>query len=793
MLKNHLKIAWRNLKRNPMFSSLNILGLSIGLAGAFLIYFWVSDELIVDKFHANSERLYQIMERSTENGEIMVREHTQGPLAEALEKDVPEVEKAVTVMDLGKFGMRFTFKNGENLFKAEGLFAETTFFEVFSFPLVQGSSSQALLEKDAMVISENLAKKLFGSVEKAVGQQMEYDSFGQKSTAKVTGVFQDVPNGSTLKFDYVGTKQKLLEDVWPNGQVWTNEGANTYVLLRPNVDINAFDKKIENFIAKYEESTSFTLLTRKFSDAYLMGNYENGIQKGGRITYVRLFSLIAILVLVIACINFMNLSTARVSRRFKEIGIKKTVGGTKKNLIVQFLTESLFLTFLSLIVAMILVIALIPIFNFITGKELGSHFNFDDLLIISMVALLTGLLAGSYPAFYLSGFSPLATLKGKFQGKWGELFVRKGLVVFQFMASLVLIISVLVIGRQIDFAFTKPLGYQKENLIQIDLEGKAFQDPEVLFRQLENINGVLSIGGISETIVREDGGSATYGLEWPGKNEEVKTNFIVRGIDERLIGTLGIEMDEGAGFSEDLGSPESYLVFNKEAIRLMGLEDPVGKKVRLWGEEKTILGVMGDFHTASVMQTISPIVFRYTPRNLEKAMIRIKPGAEPEAIEGIKDIYNEYNPGYTFNFSFMDRTVEALYISEQRILGLTRYFAYMAIFISCLGLFGLAAFNTEMRIKEIGIRKVLGSSSFGILKLLSSDFIKLVLMSILIATPIAWYLMRDWLLKFEYRIDMGWFVFVGAGLLTLLIALTTISFQAIKAANTNPVKSLRTE
>ncbi len=792
MLKNHLKIAWRNLKKNPLFSLLNILGLSTGLAGALLIYFWVTDELMVDKFHGNDSNLYQIMEQSVENGEVRVLEHTQGPLADALENDLPEVQNAVTVMNLGKLGTGVTFKNEENLFKAEGLFAESTFFQVFSFPLIYGSSKQVLLDKDAIVISENFAKILFGSVEKAINQNVEYDIFGEKSIAKIAGVFADVPNRSTLKFDYVATKQKLLEDIWTNGQVWGNTGPDTYVLLKPNTDVTAFDKKIENFITKYDKETSFTLFTRKFSDAYLKGNYENGIQSGGRITYVKLFSFVAVLVLLIACINFMNLSTARVSRRCKEIGIKKTLGGTKKNLVVQFLIESLFLTFLSFLIAIVLVIILIPAFNFITGKEFDFKFTPNDGLIILLMALLTGLLSGSYPAFYLSGFSPLSSLKGKFQSKWGELFTRQGLVVFQFMASLVLIISVLVISKQINYAFTKPMGYLKENLVQVDLEGKAFQDPEVLFHRLEALEGVVSVGGISETIIREDGGSSTYGIDWPG-DDGANIDFVLRGIDEKLISTLNIEMVEGEGFSKDLGTPESYLLFNEEAIRLMGLKNPVGTKVKLWGEDKTILGVMKDFHTASVMQTISPIVFRYTPKNLEKAMIRIKPGAERDVIQGIDDLYNSYNPGYGFNFSFMDQAIEAQYLSEKRILSLARYFAFMAIFISCLGLFGLAAFNTEMRVKEIGIRKVLGSSAFGILKLLSSDFIKLVLLAILIATPISWYLMKDWLLQFAYRIEIGWIVFLVASILAILLAIATISFQAIKAIRSNPVKSLSAE
>lgn len=775
-----------------MFSLLNILGLSTGLASAFLIYLWVSDELLVDKFHANDERLYQIMEKSTENGEIRIHESTQGPLADALEKDLPEVEKALTVMNLGKLGTGISFKNGENLFKAEGLFAESSFFEIFSFPLIYGSSSIALSDKDALVISENFAIKLFGSVQKAIGQEVAYDVFGKKMMAKVTGVFKDTPNHSTLKFDYVATKQKLLEDIWTNGQVWSNEGPDTYVLLAPNVDVIAFDKKIEKFLSKYDEHTTFNLFTRKFSDAYLKGNYENGMQSGGRITYVKLFSIVALLVLLIACINFMNLSTARISKRFKEIGIKKTIGGTKKMLVVQFLVESLFLTFLSLLIAMVLVIVLIPAFNFITGKELSFLYTWNNLLVVLLATFLTGLISGSYPAFYLSGFRPITTLKGTFQGKVGELFIRKGLVVFQFMASLVFIISVLVISKQINFAFTKPLGYQKENLLQIDLEGKAFQEPELLFRQLETIEGVMSVGGISETLVREDGGSSTYGIEWPG-SKEANIDFILRGIDENLLSTLNIEMAEGEVFSENLGAPESYVLFNEEAIRLMGLQNPVGTKIKFWGEDKTILGVMKDFHTASVMQTISPVVFRYTPQNLEKTMVRIQPGREREIIEGINEVYAKYNPGFNFNFTFMDKTIEAQYLSQERILSLTRYFAFLAIFISCLGLFGLAAFNTELRIKEIGIRKVLGSSSFGILKLLSSDFLKLILVSIAIASPVAWYLMKDWLLQFAYTIEIGWTIFVMAGTLAILIALVTISFQALKVAAANPVKSLRTE
>ncbi|WP_228236566.1 ABC transporter permease [Allomuricauda sp. M10] len=793
MIKTHLKIAWRNLRRNPLFSLINILGLSTGLASAFLIFFWVTDEMTVDTFHENDPRLYQILMRSEENGVIKIHEGTQGPLAEALEKDLPEVEDAVSVMNLEREGMAITFSDEENTFKTEGLFANKNFFNVFSFPLIRGSIDQVLQDKDAIVVSENFALKLFGSVDEALNRQIKYSFFGKEQSGKITGVFEDVPSNSTMKFSFVGTKKKLLEDLWTNGKEWYNTGPQTYLVLKPGADIATFNKKIDRFVDKYLDGNMFSLFTRKYSDAYLKGNYVDGIQSGGRITYVRLFSFIAILVLLIACINFMNLSTARVSRRFKEIGIKKTVGGTKRTLVVQFLTESIFLTCLSLILALLLVFLLIPAFNYVSGKELDLQLIFQNAPLLILATLLTGLISGSYPAFYLSGFSPLATLKGAFKTHGGELFTRKGLVVFQFMASLVLIISVLIINNQLNFALTKPIGYQKDNIVQIDLEGKAYDNIPFFFDEIEKIEGVERVGGLSQSIVREDGGSSTYGIDWAGKPADLEVDFIVRNVDKTLTQTLNIEMVEGEPFNEKLGSPESYVLFNEEAIRIMGLENPVGQKINLWGEDKTILGVMKDFHTASVMQPISPVVFKYSPNNLALAMVRIHSGSEMKTIENLKRLYTDYNPGYNFNFTFQDQMFNAQYSSEQRILSLSKYFAILAVFISCLGLFGLAAFNNEMRVKEIGVRKVLGSSTYAILQLLFLDFLKLVLIAILIATPVAWYLMSGWLQQFAYRTNIGWAVFAIASILTILIALATVSFQAIKAASANPVKSLRTE
>ena len=793
MWKNHLKIAWRNIKKKPLFSLINIVGLATGMACAFLIYMWVQDEMNTDKFHKNDARLYQIMEKSTENGQLLVHDGTQGLLAEALERDLPEVEEAVTVMNLDKEGMEITFKKDENIFKSAGVFASPNFFEVFTFPLLQGTKSQVLDEKDNVVVSKNLAEKLFGSVENAVDKNVEYNFFGNDHIARISGVFDEVPENSTLRFDYVFTKSKLLDDFWTNGKDWGNTGPETYVLLKPHTNVGNFNEKVAHLIDNYNKGNIFTIFLRKYSDAYLHNKYENGIQQGGRITYVRLFSIIAILVLIIACINFMNLSTARVTSRFKEIGIKKVVGTSRQTLIIQFLTESIFLSFFSMLLAIGLVLLLMPVFNYITGKDLSVEISVSNVLLLISLTLITGLFAGSYPAFYLSGFTPLTTLKGNFKSRGGELFIRRGLVIFQFTASIILIISVLIINKQVNYALDKPIGYNKENIVHFDLEGKSYENNSSFFDALRSIPGVVNAGGINQTLIREDGGSSTYGISWPGKQEGTMIDFLIRGIDANLMETLKIEMTEGKPFSKDLGALDSYVLFNESAIKAMNLKNPVGKRVVVWGEERTILGVMKDFHTGSVIQSIPPLAFHYRPHEATLAMVRITPEDERTTLENIRTFYEDYNPGYPLDFKFLNETYQAQYTSEQHVLKLASYFAYMAILISCLGLLGLAAFNAELRRKEIGIRKVLGSSSIGILKILTIDFLKLIGVSILVAIPVAWYLMKEWLSKFEYKIGMDWYLFILAGLLAIIVAIVTVSLQGLKAALSNPVNSLRAE
>lgn len=793
MLKHILTIAFRSIKKHKSSFAINLTGLSTGLAFAFLLYLWVQDERGIDKFHANDDRLYQVMEKSTENGIIRIQDHTQGPLSEAMEKDLPEVENAVTVMNLSKEGMDITMKNGEKTFKSAGIFSGEAFFKVFTFPLIYGNAATILKEKNNIAISEDLAGKLFGAADAALGKTLEWNAFGKNHLSSVTGVFKNVSASSTLKFDVVFTKRKLLEDLWQNGLQWWNTGPETYVLLKEGVNLTAFNKKIERYIDKYDKDNHFSLFVRKYSDAYLYGKYEEGKQAGGRITNVRLFSVIAVLLLIIASINFMNLSTAKVSGRLKEIGIKKTVGSSRRSLVFQFLGESLFVTALSTVVALVLVALLIPQFNFITGKQLSFHFSASQVSALFLIALITGILSGSYPAFYLSGFKPLETLKGKLQGKVGELFVRKGLVIFQFIISLVLIVSVFIVYRQIEFAQTKPIGYAKENVVYFDMEGKIFENKKNFFDELGRVPGVVQAGGINQSLIREDGGSSTYGVEWPGKIENKNIDFMVRAVDENLVRTLGMQIKEGKSFSDSLGSNDSYLLLNETAVKIMGLKDPVGTKVKLWGKEKMILGVMKDFHTASVHQPISPLIFKCTPDDVSMAMVRIEAGSERKTLDNLTAFYSQVNPGYALNLSFLDETFHAQYLTEERTLTLAKYFAWLTILISCLGLFGLAAFDTERRTKEIGIRKVLGANTNSLIALLSKDFLKLVAIAIIFASPLAYYLMNKWLQDFAYRVDISWWIFIVAGALALFIALITVSFQAIKAAIANPVKSLRTE
>lgn len=794
MLKRHVLISFRNLKRHKGSFIINLVGLSTGLACTLLIYLWVHDELAFDKFHEKNSRLFQVMEKNKENNINVVHEDTQGPLADAMAKDLPEVESAVSVMSLGKAGYFFNVKTSDKTLKAAGVFASKGFFEMFSFRLMQGNPKQVLADRNAIVISENLAKSLFGSASDAVGKTIEWEVAGMPpKQAQITGVFEKLPENNSMKFDFVLTYDFFINELWTGGQDWNNTGPGTYLALKEGTDIVRFNIKINDLIKRYMKETQYTLFTRPYSSAYLFGKYENGVQVGGRIEYVKLFSIVAIFILLIACINFMNLSTARASRRLKEVGIKKVVGSTRKELIFQFLSEAVLMTFLSLVTAIVFVELFLPVFNQITSKQLTISTDPKVIIVILGVTLLTGILAGSYPAFYLSGFNPVAVLKGKIKNSMGELWARRGLVVFQFMISLLLIVSVTVIYRQMKYVQSKNLGYDKANVVQFDIEGIVAKQTNAFLAELKKIPGIVNASGISQSVVQSGINNSTYEIEWPGKNNKDVVDFVWRNVDYDLIETLGIQMKEGRSFSRSFGADSTRLLFNETAIRVMGLKNVIGTKVKMWGQDMEIAGVVKDFHISSLHEMIAPMVFRYDPSGTTLILAKLEAGKEKETLSRLEKFYKEHNPGYPFNYTFLDKSYQAQYISEQRVSIISRYFAGLAILISCLGLFGLAAFNAEVKTKEIGIRKILGASPGNLMLLLSKDFFKLIIISVAIAFPLSWLFMKTWLNGFAYKINIGFTVFLLAFGAIVLLTLVTVGFQAIKAAIANPVKSLRTE
>ena len=792
MFKHSLKLIYRNFLRFKSSFFINLIGLSTGLACALLIFLWVSDELAFDKFHEKDSRLYQVMEHVNFSNEISTSRNTQGLLAETMAEELPEVEYAATVIP-GAWGQNMTLSVEDHTIRATVQYAGPDFFRMFSFDLTAGDEGQVLADKNNMVISESLAMRLFNTTEGVLGRTVR---FQQGKEYVVSGMFKDVPFNSSQQFDFVLSFERFKEEN-PWVLEWGNSAPDTYLLLKEGTDIQAFNAKIERFLdRKGNNFAKFSLFAKPYSESYLWGSYENGKLAGGRISYVKLFSIIAVFILLIACINFMNLSTAKATRRLKEIGVKKAIGASRQSLILQYLAESVFMAFLSLLVALVLVVLFLPQFNSITGKQLSLSPDVNLVLMALGITFFTGIISGSYPALYLSGFSPLSILKGSGAGSrgnsnFGELLARKGLVVFQFTLSVVLIVAVLVVYRQIEYVQNKSLGYNQDNIIYFQREGIIKEKQETFLAELNNIPGVVGASSTDNIMVGQQG--ATSDLDWEGKSPEVEIEFERVGVNLGMMELLNIEVAAGRFFKQGFGADTNALIMNEAAIKAMGLVDPVGKIVRLWGEEKQIIGIAKDFHFQSLHEPVKPMFFWLAPDRTWHMMAKIEAGKEQETLARIEAFYKRFNPGFPFNFKFLDEKYQAQYEAEQRVSILSRYFAGLAILISCLGLYGLAAFAAEQRTKEIGIRKVLGASVSDIMTLLSKDFVKLVTLSILIGSLLSWLAMSKWLEGFAYRTELGWWVFGLAGAAALFIALCTVGYQALKAARANPVKNLRSE
>ncbi len=793
MFINYFKTAWRNLFKNKQFTLLNLIGLCTGLASAILIFLWVNDEMHVDKFNEKDSQLYKVLANMHSSNGVQTGHGTPYPLVAVLKKEMPEVEHATSI---GHFGDWYAGDGvvsfGGNQVKAKGMFAGEDFFNVFSYKFIQGNKNDALSDKNGVVISEGLAQKLFNTKENLVGKTLEWEHRMKfEGPLHISAVVKNPPTNSTIQFHIIFNYKLLLEKE-RNAREWTGSYSDTYLILKKGTNIQQFDQKITHFAKLGDPTSENNFFVQQFSKLYLYGQYENGKQVGGRIEYVKLFSLIALFILIIACINFMNLSTAQASKKMKEVGVKKTLGASRRGLTLQFIAESVIMAFLAMSLAMLLGALLLPQFNEITGKQLRLTFDSTFIFSAIAIALFTGLVSGSYPAFYLSNFNPTAVLKGKLPTSVSELLIRRGLVVFQFASSVVFIIGFIVIKKQMDLIQTKNLGYNRDNIITFKREGKITGDPETFLSTLKTIPGVVNVGCIAGSIF--DGWDSQSGFSWSGKEAEKEHMFQSPRISYDAIETLGLKVLRGRSFSREFKDDDTKFILNESAVKMMGLTDPVGKIVKTFDGDCEIVGVVNDFQYGSMHQAIQPLVFRFRDgESAPNVLVKIKAGSEQTSIKQIESTYKKFQPNYPFEFSFLDSDYKALYAAEERVGTLSRYFAALAIIISCLGLFGLAAFTAQKRQKEIGIRKVVGATVTNIVFMLSKDFLKLVAISILIAFPLGWWAMSEWLQSFAYRTDIGLAIFLLAGVSILLITLCTVSFQAIKAAIANPMKSLRTE
>jgi len=790
MLQHNLLITLRGFKRHKTTFLINLIGLSTGLAAALLILLWVNDERSVDTFHEKNDRLYWAFTHFQLSNNKFTWDYTSGQLAGAMLEEFPEVEASLRISNFRHRPKGIISFEEEN-FEVNGLFSDPNIFDVLTYPVLIGDP-KALEHKSAVAISEDLAIKAFGTTESAIGKTIQWENDFFNNEFVIQTVFKAPPANATHQFNILVNYQWLIDfDSWSNA--WNGGYAQTFLVLKNGTNLTEFNQKVADYMDQRVDNDKFTLFLRPYAENYLYGQYDNGIQDGGRIESVRLFTFVAIFILMIACINFMNLSTAQASKKMKEVGVKKTIGADRRSLIFQFISESLLLSLLSLVVAILLVSLLIPQFNDLTSKSIVLDLE-QYLPRMFLLVLITGLFAGSYPAFYLSKFRPIEVLKGRYANLKGENWVRKGLVVLQFTLSIVFITAVIIINQQISFTLNKDLGYQRENIITFERKGQFDTDPQPMLSELSKIPGVLSVGNMAGDFLW--GFDSSGGYTWDPSTEDDQNHlFKSPKFGYNIIEMMGLEIVKGRSFSRELNDDHNKVILNESAVELMGLEDPIGfilKDGYYSDVAREIVGVVKDFQYGSMHQEIEPMVIRF--RNLgANYMLKIQEGTELVTLKAVEEVYKAFHPKYNFDVTFLDDNYEALYSAETKVARLSNYMAGIAIIISCLGLFGLATFTAERRSKEIGIRKILGASHATIVRLLTGTFTKTVALSIVISVPVAYLVAQKWLENFAYTINLQWWVFAIAGISAMLIAWLTVGFQTIKASMVNPAECLRNE
>ncbi len=784
MLYHYLTIAFRNLWKNKAYSFLNTAGLAIGMACSILILLWVEDERSYDAFHEDASDIYFVRENQTyQGGKIYTFGSTPGPLASGLMRDFPEVVEAVRL----NRGSDVLFAHGEKRFREEGRYADPNFFRVFSFPVLQGDPETALRDVHSVVLTRKLAEKYFGS-DNPVGKTIRINN---KEDYTVTAVLADVPPNSNVQFDFLLPYENYFrENQWLSE--WGSNGLLTFVKLRPGTSGEALTRKIKGYIKKHDAEANAELLLQPLTRIRLFSEYEDGINVGGRISYVRLFTVVALFILAIACINFMNLATARAGKRSKEVGVRKVMGAVRGLLVRQFLGESMLMSVLALGLALLLVWGLMPLFNQIAGKQLVIDWlDANHWLLFVTITVCTGVLAGSYPALFLSAFNPVQVLKGTLNTGKGAVRFRQVLVVGQFFFSMLLIIATLVVFRQINFLQNRSLGYDKENLVMVPMQGDMEARFESIKRDLLETNGVRSVTKTSQPMYQIY--DNTGEVEWAGKPQKMIVLFGVVQADYDFTKTFGMQLKNGRDFARGRGTDSLAVLINEESAKRMGMRDPVGKNLKLWGKTCAIIGLLKDFHYNSVYSPVEPLIIQLAPQ-ANYIFVRTEKNVPlPATLASVEDVFRKFNPAFPLEYQFFDDELNKSFKSEQQLGRLAAWFAGLAVMISCLGLFGLAMFTAEQRRKEIGVRKVLGASVSGVVMLLAKEFLKLVMVAFVIAAPIAWYAAGEWLKSFAYRTDLSWWILAFTGGMALLIALLTVSFQSIKAALASPVKSLHSE
>ncbi len=788
MLKNYLKIAIRSLRKNSVYSFINISGLAVGIACSILILLWVQDETSYDRFQPKLDRLHQVWINAYFDGKINSWTSVPQPLKNALKEEISSIKNAA----ITEWGGTHLLTVGDKKLNQRGYFASYEFLEMFQFPLISGTAEEVLDDTYSIVLTESAAKRLFGE-EDPINKLIK---FNNDADVKVTGILKDIPSNSSFEFDYLVpfslmvATQQWAKEAETN---WGNNSFQVFVELPEGTTKEKVDADIKDFLnSKLEDDFKKDLWLHPMSRWRLHSTFENGKEAGGMIDYVNLFSIIAIFILVIACINFMNLATARSEKRAREVGIRKSVGSKRQDLIFQFLGESILISIIAFALAIILVEGALPFYNDLVEKQLSLPYLSTQFWLFAMVMILvTGLLSGSYPALYLSSFNVVKVLKGKIQVGKNASIPRQVLVVLQFGFSIILIVGTIVVYFQIQHVKNRDLGYDQENLITIQYNNELRENYKTIKQELLRT-------GVVESVTRSNSPiTAIWSnnfIGWPGKPEDLKVIFSTISAEYDYTKTMGIKVLMGRDFSEDFKSDSSAVIINKAGLDLMGLKDPIGTKLDLWGSEVELIGVVENSLMGSPFREVAPMFMICNPNWISAVTIRLSQTNDlPGSISKVEEIFKQFNPAYPFEYTFADVEFKKKFTTIDLIGKLANLFAFLALLITGLGLFGLAAFTAEQRTKEIGIRKVLGATVTAVIVMISKDFSRLVLVAFIVAAPLAWYFLDSFLERYPMRISIPWWTFPLAGGFAFIMAIAIVGLQAFKAAVDNPVKSLRSE